>query len=74
MSEEEMKKLLCVLLTSAIMSASALAFHHGPCKEGNDAYLIDWGDGTGTVVCCVEVGDGSELSCTDGDTWINLPN
>ncbi|MDJ0835148.1 MAG: hypothetical protein QNK37_01445 [Acidobacteriota bacterium] len=26
-----------------------------------------------TDICCIEVGDGSEASCTDGDDWFNLP-
>jgi len=68
------KKLLSVSIFVLALSfgLAALAF---PCKEGNMTFLpSDDPENLEGAWCCVPVGDGSELSSTDGDIWFNVPN
>ncbi len=70
-----MKKLLIAVLAIAVLSAVSLAYHHGPCREGNDELVVERLNGDIEVACCVPVGNGSVYSCTDGDDWFNaVPN
>jgi len=56
------KKLTMSLLLAGTLASNAMA----GCLPGNMYVYVDGGDGDW---CCVEVGDGSVWSCTDGDTW-----
>ncbi len=45
------------------------------CLPGNGHPVFELEDGSLLIVtdwCCTPVGDGSELSCTDGEVWFNL--
>jgi hypothetical protein len=66
-----MKRITFALLVFALSSAVSLAYHHGPCLEGNDALTVERLNGDIEIACCVPVGDGSAYSCTDGDDWFN---
>lgn len=60
-----MKKLFFLLAIMTFIGGSAFAAIS--CQDGNFAAV----DQNGGEWCCTEVGDGSELSCTDGEVWVN---
>lgn len=68
-----MKKLIALAL---FVAGSAAVF--AGCLNGNfertAVVITPDGDGGTETYCCTPVGDGSELSCTDGETWWNEPN
>jgi len=60
----------CLIICS--LSITGFALWAG-CKPGNIEYLPVGGVPQESL-CCVPVGDGSVLSCTDGETWQNVPS
>ena len=67
-----MRKVFYVL----ILIASSLLIA-GVCKEGNEPMQpLDCYPNCPpeAILCCVKVGDGSALSCTDGQDWWCLGN
>jgi len=63
------------LVISGIIVLFFLPTFADVCAPGNFEVLpIDCFDDPGScdqeeILCCVEVGDGSAISCTDGQTW-----
>jgi len=43
------------------------------CLPGNEEYFPTQNPSAETW-CCKPVGDGTVLSCTDGDSWFNVPH
>jgi len=67
-----MKKVTLVIFVLAIVTA---AFSYAEsCMPGHIWKLEHEDDDTYSLACCVPVGDGSELSCTDGQSWWNEDN
>jgi hypothetical protein len=61
-----------LLFLSITVGFSALA---EPCMPGNIPFFDPFDeDPIASAWCCVPVGDGTVLSCTDGDTWFNVPS
>ncbi len=64
-----MKKCLTTLVALFVLTGfGVLQAQVGPCKKGNMWFEND----TPTLDddwCCKPVGDGTVLSCTDGDDW-----
>jgi len=62
-----LRKISIVLLPFAVLAVGAIVW--AGCKPGNTPYVNEQGT---EEWCCVPVGDGSVLSCTDGDDWFNV--
>jgi len=58
-----MKKITLAILTMAAFFS--MTMNAEPCIESNHDHG-DW--------CCIEVGDGSAESCTNGDIWMCVGN
>jgi len=65
-----MKLIAKLFLVLSLLSVSGFAVW-AKCQPGNNELKPIGG---GESLCCVPVGDGSVLSCTDGDTWFNVPS
>jgi len=59
-----------VSLIFFLVSLSA-AFLVAGCKDGHITFIDPEDPDPANDVCCVPVGDGTVLSCTDGDVWFN---